>query len=254
MNYLLLICSDGVPTADKGATMRREIPAWVQDTGERGVRVYGEQLARPDVAKTVRVRDGETLVSDGPFIETKEFVAGFDIIDCANLDEAIDVAARHPVSWFHMVEVRPFAVDPATDARACTADDSRRTEELANKLAAPIPDGATRYLLTMCQDGIAGTDEEEAAIVREGDAWDADMRARGIQVYGHALAHAETATTVRVRDGETLLTDGPFIETKEFIGGFDVIDCAGIDEAVAVAAEHPLARFHMIEVRPFAQA
>ena len=80
------------------------------------------------------------------------------------------------------------------------------------------------------------------------------MAARGIRVYGHALAHADTATTVRVRDGETLLTDGPFVETKEFIGGFDVIDCAGIDEAIAVAAEHPLARFHMVEVRPFAEA
>ena len=66
MNYLLLICSDGVPTADKGATMRRELPAWVQDTGDRGVRVYGEQLARPDVAKTVRVRDGAVVAIDEP--------------------------------------------------------------------------------------------------------------------------------------------------------------------------------------------
>jgi hypothetical protein len=250
MNYLLLICSDGVPTADKGATMRREIPAWVQDTGERGVRVYGEQLAGPDVAKTVRVRDGQTLVSDGPFLETKEFVAGFDILDCANLDEAIDVAARHPVSWFHKVEVRPFV----TGAETFMADDSRRRDELAARLEAPVADGATRYLLTVCVDGIPESDEVEAALARDAEAWAATMAARGVRAYGHALAHAETATTVRVRDGETLLTDGPFVETKEFIGGFDVIDCAGIDEAIAVAAEHPIARFHMIEVRPFAQA
>jgi hypothetical protein len=251
MNYLLLICSDGVPTADKGATMRREVPAWIEQTHQR---LYGHPLAGPETAKTVRVRDGETFVSDGPFIETKEFVAGFDIIDCADLDEAIDVAARHPVSWFHMIEVRPFAIDPATDARACMADDAQRSDQLAARLATPVADGATRYLLTMCQDGIPGTDEEEATVVREGDAWGAEMKARGIQVYGHALAHAETATTVRVRDGETLLTDGPFIETKEFIGGIDLIDCPDIEHAVAVAAEHPLARFHMIEVRPFVQA
>ena len=111
MNYLLLICSDGVPTADKGATMQRELPAWVQDTGERGVRVYGQQLAGPDVAKTVRVRDGETLVSDGPFLETKEFVAGFDILDCADLDEAIDVASKHPMAWAGAIELRPFWPD-----------------------------------------------------------------------------------------------------------------------------------------------
>jgi hypothetical protein len=253
MNYLLLICSDGVPTADKAATMRHELSGWIEGI-RQDVRIYGHELAGPATAKTVRVRDGETLVSDGPFIETKEFVAGFDILDCSDLDEAIDVAARHPVSWFHAIEVRPFAIDPATDARACLADDSRQTEELANKLAAPVADGATRYLLTMCQDGIRGTDEEEASVVRDGDAWAAEMRARGIQVYGHALAHAETATTVRVREGQTLLTDGPFIETKEFIGGIDLIDCADIEEAVAVAAAHPLARFHMIEVRPFAPA
>jgi hypothetical protein len=250
MNYLLLICSDGVPTAGKGATMRRELPAWVQDTGERGVRVYGEQLADPDVAKTVRVRDGQTLVSDGPFLETKEFVAGFDILDCANLDEAIDVAARHPVSWFHKVEVRPFV----TGAETFMADDSGRRDELAARLEAPVADGATRYLLTVCVDGIPESEEVEAGLARDAEAWAAAMAARGVRAYGHALAHADTATTVRVRDGETLLTDGPFVETKEFIGGFDVIDCAGIDEAIAVAAEHPIARFHMIEVRPFAQA
>jgi len=254
MNYLLLICSDGVPTADKGATMRRELPAWVQDTGERGVRVYGEQLARPDVAKTVRVRDGETLVSDGPFLETKEFVAGFDILDCANLDEAIDIAARHPVSWFHMIEVRPFETDSADGAHTFMDDDSARRDQLAARLAAPVADGATRYLLTVCVDGIPETDDVEAAIAGDAEAWVAQMETRGIRAYGHALAHAEMATTVRVRDGETLLTDGPFIETKEFIGGFDVIDCAGIDQAIAVAAEHPNARFHMIEVRPFARA
>jgi hypothetical protein len=254
MNYLLLICSDGVPTEDKAATMRRELPAWIRETGDRGVSVYGDALAAPAAAKTVRVRDGKTLVSDGPFIETKEFVAGFDIVDCADLDEAIEVATRHPVSWFHMVEVRPFATDADAGGRTFMADDSARRDELAARLAAPVADGATRYLLTVCVDGIPETDEVEAALARDAEAWVAQTGARGIRAYGHALAHADTATTVRVRDGETLLTDGPFVETKEFIGGFDLIDCAGIDEAVTVAAEHPLARFHMIEVRPLAPA
>jgi hypothetical protein len=254
MNYLLLICSDGVPTADKTATMRREIPAWTRATRDRGVSLYGDELAGPAAAKTVRVRDGQTLVSDGPFIEAKEFVGGFDILDCTDLDEAIEIAAKHPVSWFHMVEVRPFATDAATGGHTFMADDSGRRDELAAMLAAPVADGATRYLLTVCVDGIPETDEEEAAIARDAEAWVAEMGTRGIRAYGHALAPADTATTVRVRDGETLLTDGPFIETKEFIGGFDLIDCAGVHEAVAVAAEHPLARFHMIEVRPLAQA
>jgi hypothetical protein len=243
MNYLLLICSDGVPTADKAATMRREIPAWIGEIEERGVSVYGNELAGPAAVKTVRVRDGRTLVSDGPFLETKEFVASFDIIDCADLDEAIEVAARHPVSWFHMVEVRPFATDPEAGGRTFMADDSGRRDELGARLTTPPADGATRYLLTVCVDGIPETDEVEAALARNAEAWVTEMGARGIRAYGHALAHAETATTARVRDGESLLTDGPFVEAKEFIGGFDLIDCVGIDEAIGVAAEHPLARF-----------
>jgi hypothetical protein len=56
---------------------------------------------------------------------------------------------------------------------------------------------------------------------------------------------------VRIRDGETLLSDGPFVETKEFIGGIDVINCDGREQAIEIAAAHPLARHHMIEVRPF---
>jgi hypothetical protein len=59
-------------------------------------------------ATTVRVRDAEVLLSDGPFAESKEQIAGFDIIECADLDEAIEVAAKHPVAAFGSIEVRPF--------------------------------------------------------------------------------------------------------------------------------------------------
>ena len=61
---------------------------------------------------------------------------------------------------------------------------------------------------------------------------------------------ATDATTVRVRGGETLLTDGPYVETKEQIGGFDIIDCDSLEEAVEIAAGHPIAQMGTIEVRP----
>jgi hypothetical protein len=57
---------------------------------------------------TVRVREGEVLVADGPFAETKEQIGGFDIIDCADLDEAIEIASKHPVATFGTIEIRPF--------------------------------------------------------------------------------------------------------------------------------------------------
>lgn len=63
-----------------------------------GARLFGRELDLPRSAVTVRVRAGETLVSDGPFAETKEFLAGFDLLDCADLDEAIDAAAKSPVA------------------------------------------------------------------------------------------------------------------------------------------------------------
>ena len=80
--------------------------------------------------------------------------------------------------------------------------------------------------------------------------WATEMDRRGIRKAGNRLRPAEDATTVRIRGGELLVTDGPFVEGKEYIGGFDVIDAADLDEAIAVAAKHPMARYGLIEVRP----
>ena len=250
MNYLLLICSDGVPTEDKAAAMEDGIPTWFDSLRRRGVRVYGHVLQQAPAAKTVSVRDGETIVADGPFAETKEFIAGFDIIDCPDLDQAIAVAAEHPVARFHAVEVRPFLDEDGTDQSPSNGGDDPGA--VAARLQVPVADGARRFLLMMSVDGIPGTDAEEASIRADGESWLRGLEQRHVARYGHALAGAAMATTVRVRDGETLLADGPFADTKEFIGGFDIIDCADLDEAVAIAAEHPLARFHRVEVREFA--
>lgn len=88
-------------------------------------------------------------------------------------------------------------------------------------------------------------------------AWVEDVTARGIRVAGDRLRPAEEATAVRVREGRTLVTDGPFAEVREQIGGFDLIDAADHAEAVAVAAAHPAARLGTIELRavwPFEDA
>ena len=69
--------------------------------------VRGDELQDPDTATTVRVRDGETLTTDGPFAETKEQLGGYYLIDCASLDEALEFAARIPAAERGAVEVRP---------------------------------------------------------------------------------------------------------------------------------------------------
>jgi hypothetical protein len=78
-----------------------------------------------------------------------------------------------------------------------------------------------------------------------------ELRDSGSMVAGEALQPTDTATTVRVRNDETLTTDGPFAETKEQIAGFDIIECADLREAIEVASAHPTTRHGTIEIRPF---
>jgi hypothetical protein len=108
--YLLLICSDEHPQlgAEERAAMSSATESWVAEMDNRGVRLQGERLRPAAQAASVRVRDGDLLVSDGPFAESKEQIAGFDLLECANMNEAIEVAARHPVARVGVVEVRPF--------------------------------------------------------------------------------------------------------------------------------------------------
>jgi hypothetical protein len=238
MKYLLFIWAEGMPAPEELAVLQREIPGWVREMDGRGVRLLGRELDLPETAATVRVRDGQTLVSDGPFAETKEFIAGFDLLECADLDEAIQVAVKCPISWFQTLEIRPFA-------------DGLRLGEQASAFGRG-QDGASRpYLLTMWMGGTPAAPFDDQAVMDEGEAWRQDLEARGQQILGNALEGPEVAATVRVRGGETLLSDGPFIETKEFIAGIDVVSCADRQQAIQLAAAHPIARYHTIEVRPF---
>jgi hypothetical protein len=108
-----------------------------------------------------------------------------------------------------------------------------------------------QYLLMIC--GVeSGTvePEEKLSLDPETEAWVEEMDGRGVRKFGSVLRPTSTATTVRVRDGEALITDGPFAETKEQILGFDLIECEDLEEAIAVAAKHPMVRSGTIEVRP----
>ena len=91
----------------------------------------------------------------------------------------------------------------------------------------------------------------EEALARV-NAFAEECRRRGVFVYGHPLQGEHTATTVSVRDGKTLITDGPFAETHEHLGGVYVFDCRDLDEALELAALCPMAADGSIEVRPIA--
>ena len=85
---------------------------------------------------------------------------------------------------------------------------------------------------------------EEVAVLLE------DLQRRSPQHSGVRLRPIVDATTVRVRAGETLVSDGPFAETKDFVGGVVIIDCADLDDAIAIASGHPYARWGGVEIRP----
>ena len=86
--------------------------------------------------------------------------------------------------------------------------------------------------------------------IGEYDAYTGMLRDRGAYRAGEALQPVTTATTIRIRDGETLTTDGPFAETKEALGGFYLVEASDLDEALQLAAACPGARYGSIEVRP----
>jgi hypothetical protein len=100
------------------------------------------------------------------------------------------------------------------------------------------------------QDWASQTEEQSQAVNQEYMAFTKDIIDRGLMKGGEALQPTATATTVRVRDGETLTTDGPFAETKDQLGGFYLVDCKDLDEAIEVAARIPDVRRGSIEVRP----
>lgn len=111
MKYMLILVSD--PT-DEPMPDSAEFGPYMQEwfeystaLAEIGAMVSGEALQGTETATTVSVRDGERIVTDGPFIETKEVIGGYYVIDVANLDEALDWAAKIPNATFGRVEVRP---------------------------------------------------------------------------------------------------------------------------------------------------
>ena len=105
MKFLMLVCTDpsAAPEADAGP----DIDTWFDDVTRRGVRKDGDRLRPAAQSRVVRVRGGRTVVTEGPFAEVVEQVVGYDVLECADYDEAVDVATRHPMAYGGLLELRP---------------------------------------------------------------------------------------------------------------------------------------------------
>ena len=107
MKFLMLVCRDSMPVQAPTAPAGQAVEQWVTTMDDTGVRVTGGELAPDAEAVAVRVRDGQRQVADRAFLETKGALLGFDLLECQDMAEAIDVAAAHPLASRCVLEIRP---------------------------------------------------------------------------------------------------------------------------------------------------
>ena len=110
MKYMLFTYRDpDVPLdAEQRATVPQAVAAWCDEMDARGVRLVGHVLGTASESRTIRVRSGETTVDDGPVSNQNLQIAGFNILECEDLDEAIEVASKNPGASFGTLELRPI--------------------------------------------------------------------------------------------------------------------------------------------------
>jgi hypothetical protein len=112
MRYMLLIYASETDfsnmTSEERAAIMQGHGTFAQEAMQRGILMGGAPLQPTNTARTVRIRNGKTLVIDGPFAETKEQLAGTYILDCKNMDEAIELAAKIPDAQYGSIEIRPI--------------------------------------------------------------------------------------------------------------------------------------------------
>ncbi|MEJ7592221.1 MAG: YciI family protein [Planctomycetaceae bacterium] len=190
---------------------------------------------------TVRVRDGQQLITAGPFAETSEQLGGYYLIDVENLDEAIAIASRLPPVRKGTVEIRPlFKLDGLP------------TEKLAAEPS--VSESPFRKFMLLCYDDEeawrdAGAEAHHAAML-EAVALTHRLDERRQYLSASPLHPVATATSIRIRNGQRTITDGPFAETREVLGGYYLILAKDEAEAVKIAAQHSGARVGAVEVRP----
>lgn len=228
MKYVLFVATDPA-----GEPVDESPEAWVEKWNGRGVRAEGMPLKPVEETKTVRVRDGRVLVTDGPFAETAEWIAGYDLVEASDLDEAIEVAASHPMATAGRMEIRP--VEPL--------DLGPGTANVPHEGDTP----ASRFLGIFRTDPSAPPSTPDPAAVAE---WVREGLASGRYLGGEHLRPVQDATLVRRRGGELLISDGAYTDVPEWVTGIVFVD-GDRQQAVDYLARSPMARSGITELREF---
>jgi hypothetical protein len=241
MKYVLLIHESeaGRPTTkEAGMAMMEAYRTYTQDIFATGRVADAAPLESVTTSTSVRVRDKKRSVIDGPFAETREQLGGYYALDAKDEEEALAWAAKIPSALHGAVEVRKLA--------------DMQMPSMQSKVTPPA-EGTKEYMLLIYdseQAWAALSEAQRSELFARYGTFTTAIRAEGQFVAGEPLAAANTAKIVRVRDGKRTVTDGPFAETREQLGGYYRIRAHNLDQAVAIASRIPSAEIGTIEIRP----
>jgi hypothetical protein len=203
----------------------------------------GQALQGSRTARTLRSESGRVVVTDGPFAETKEQLGGIGVLEARDMDHAVELILKHPAVRLGPIEIRP--ADEGMSAEMNAANPA--TASAANRRDAKF------VCLGYMDENIwvALPQSEQEMFMKECMVHDAELRNAGHWAGGEALQYARTAKTLRARSGNVMVTDGPFAETKEQLGGIVLLVAEDMNQAVELMSQHPGIRVGVhLELRP----
>jgi hypothetical protein len=220
---LLFVEERGAPRG--GPDRLAEMGKFAGELASQGRLRLGAPLRAESEAARIQVRAGKPIVTDGPFAESKEVLGGFWIIDVAGREEALEIARHCPHAQYGIVEVHPL------EFRMAAADPGQGTPFLYAFRAGPRIEDADRSKLREMLD------------------FTVTLKQEGRFLETAPLAGDPPPARIETRGGKLLVTDGPFAEAKEIVGGYAIVRAASRAEAIEIAGRYPHAKWGPVELR-----
>jgi hypothetical protein len=231
--------------------MVRDINTLNEEAEAAGVRVFAGGLQPTVMAKSLRAQpNGDVLITDGPYLEAKEHVGGFWLMECADMDEALAWGRKGAtvgqvpgeVHDFFRMEIRQVLQVP---------EDS--PAEVRRRWIHP-GEGMVLHMVAIHHPDNYDPSTEGEAMIRDIDTLNEEMEAAGVRVFAGGLEPSAKAKSLRAKpNGDVLITDGPYLETKEHVGGFWLLEAADMDKALEWGRKAVVACRAPVEVRQFFQ-
>jgi hypothetical protein len=207
----------------------------------------GQALQSACKTKTLRSKDGKVIVTDGPFAETKEQLGGFGVLEAHDMAHAVGLMSKHPGVGLGPFEIRPVDEEAVKRKMGALGKDG-----VDHGVAADAKTGTTNFAcLGYIGGGGCPSEGEFATMIEQCAAFDQARQRDGHWISGIGLQSAETAKTLRSKTGQVIVTDGPFAETKEQLGGVVINRFKNVQQAAEVLSGHPALKYGVvIEIRP----